>query len=84
MSPGRFYMHKNSMDIAVKVYDIRTSQEPGLVYALCEWWNLGYSGKPWVIEPIPSWLPLRKDYLSEWHDITDKLYNKRVESGLPA
>jgi hypothetical protein len=42
------YKHKNSMDVFIKV--LRTTyRDLNKVKMKVEWWNLGYTGNPWLL-----------------------------------
>lgn len=73
MTPGHFYMHRQSMDVCIEVIG------PRIYGLLVKWWNLGYDGNPWPIDQ--SFIKNINEH--EWVDITTQLTVKRTQSGLP-
>lgn len=81
MIKGRFYMHKNCMDVCVRVVGNVYEGTTKLKFK-GEWWNLGYAGEPFPILPS-SRVAIFKSTLPEWIDITAKINNVRAQPGLP-
>jgi hypothetical protein len=79
MAPGRYYMHKKSMDVCYYV-ERRFRIDLNRYSVKLEPWNLGYSGTPWRIDSARRF---EIDNMDEWVNITDKIYNKRTKAGLP-
>lgn len=66
---GKFYMHKKSMDVAVKVV-----ADYGNLFYEVEWWTLGCEGKPWQAPTQNSVVYMHPDV---WRDITELLHKPR-------
>lgn len=73
-------MHKNAMDVAFDVYKVRR-YKPGYVDLKGRWLNLGYVGKPWVLDHAK--LRLTEKQYKDWADITSWYDIKRHMSGRP-
>lgn len=81
------WMHENSLDICFEVLRVQfMNHKKVIVKAIC--WNLGYSGNPWIV----PWgtnvngqftLEIKRSDLAKYSNITSKMNNKRVKSGLP-
>jgi hypothetical protein len=73
-----FYMHKYGMDACLYVNHIKRLSN-GEHVADVSWYNLGYSGFPWLVYEEVIFI---KD-ASKWIDISDKFMHTRTQSGLP-
>lgn len=79
MTPGRFYMHKNAMDVAICVMkSFRIKQNRWSLRV--QWVNLGYTGSPWPLGVVHRMEVA--DY-KDWVDVTHTMANKRPQAGLP-
>lgn len=74
------YMHKNAMDVAFQPCTIEFLNETH-VEVNGNWYNLGYMGRPWFIDSSNFILSL--DETKDWVDVTETMFNKRENSGLP-
>jgi len=81
--PGHFYMHKNALDVAIKVYDTFLIAEEGLMYVESTWYNLGALDEPFEVNGDVSRFPIETSKLGDWVDITDKINHRRNKPGLP-
>lgn len=81
MRPG-FWMHENGMDVCIEVLKVQYRDSKRVILK-ARWWNLGYTGNPWVIFPRPETLKLKPEDLSKWHNITGKMLTPRKASGMP-
>jgi hypothetical protein len=70
---GKFYMHNKSMDVCALVHEALGDNN----YSI-QWFNIGYVGTPWPIEPFVQQIYMHPDV---WTDITDKLYTPRPQWG---
>lgn len=82
MRPG-FWMHENGMDCCIEVLRIQYSDQKR-VKVKARWWNLGYTGNPWLIDPKIETIELKRADLPKWHNITHKMHTPRKASGMPA
>jgi len=77
-------MHKNSMDVAfvadrIQYADIKRTKYRG------RWQNLGYTGKPWDLQPHQVTLTIYTDQASNWITLTHgQIYTPRTAPGVPA
>lgn len=46
---GEFYMHQNALDTCIEIAKIE--EDAPLPTYRVRWWNLGYMGRPFMIEP---------------------------------
>ena len=76
------YMHKNSLDVALKVYKLR-EYKPGFVDIKGCWLNLGYEGNPWKCSDVMKYRIPLKDFKENWVNITDLIHEPRQKAGLP-
>jgi hypothetical protein len=67
----QWYMHPKSMDVALRETTIGS-------FTAYEWWNLGYTGKPWLLCDAP-----KPPNLVEFVNISAFYDIKREEPGLP-
>lgn len=72
--PGRVYMHRKAMDVALLVDEVTGDEING------RWMNLGYTGNPWIIERARGLKSLEP---ANWADITIVYKHKRSRPGLP-
>ncbi len=77
----RYYMHKDCKDVCIYIEDYDEYNAPKNVFTV-EWWNLGYTGAPWPISSQEKMTVLDQD-IPNWIDVTEIMFNKRNESGLP-
>lgn len=82
MRPG-FWMHENGMDCCIEVIRVQYSDQKRIIVK-ARWWNLGYTGNPWLIDPRVETIKLNRQDLSKWHNITNKMTTPRKASGMPA
>lgn len=87
MRPG-FWMHENAMDVCIEIIKVQYGDQKRTKFKV-RWWNLGYTGNPWLIPypdqfARPSVLELQNKDFSKWHNITHKMHTPRKASGLPA
>jgi hypothetical protein len=81
MKRHRFYMHKNSMDICLEI--LKSHQyniNPDRYSIRGMWWNLGYTGNPWVCH-LGHRFEIHN--ASEWIDVTHTMHNIRTKPGPP-
>lgn len=78
-----FWMHVNSMDVCLEVcrvpyYDAKRVKVKG------RWWNLGYTGNPWMISGMKlESLEIPTEQLKNWVFISGKTQIARTKPGLP-
>lgn len=78
-----FYMHENAMDVAIEVTRVQYEDSKRIKFR-GKYWNLGYSGTPWLIFHQDFALEINKADLPKWICINSKMTTKRMKSGLPA
>lgn len=71
-------MHKYGMDICLYINHIKRLNT-GEHVADVSWYNLGYSGFPWLIHN--NIITIKNT--QNWIDISDKFMHTRTQSGLP-
>lgn len=76
------YMHKNCLDVALKVYKLR-EYKPGFVDIKGVWLTLGYEGNPWECSKMMKYRIPNADFVQNWVDITAKVNVPRKNAGLP-
>lgn len=81
MRPG-FWMHENGMDVCIEVKRVQYSDSKRLKLKVL-WWNLGYSGNPFLIYYNEQKVEILKKDLHKWHGISGKVFQKRTSPGLP-
>ena len=81
MRPG-FWMHEDAMDVCIEVKRIQYSNTNKLVLKIL-WWNLGYSGNPFLLYYNPQTVTILRKDLHKWHGINGKFYQKRTAPGMP-
>lgn len=73
-----FLMHKNAMDVCIEV----TFKNAHRTYI--RYWNLGYTGKPWLVDGEEYVIPTDELNTDNWNLITpEQLTTARVNAGLP-
>lgn len=81
LEPGEFYMHENQKDVCIKVLAVEPSSK-GIHKLSVEYWNLGYTGRPWLIKE--DVIRIHDANLDFWHHLDyDVLVQKRYVSGIP-
>ena len=76
-----FYMHKDAMDVCMEV--VRIPYRDNKRYRLkIRWWNLGYTGNPWLLDPMLFSLTIFKTD-AHWIYINNLMNKKRLKPGLP-
>lgn len=71
---GKFYMHRRMKDVCIEVAKFK-DQTVRHVMLQVRYWNLGYTGRPWLIDDrlsiifintqdIPDWIHLDEDVLT--------------------
>lgn len=78
MRAGRVYMHPNCQDVCMQIVKADDTQI-GLLMVEVLWLNLGYTGKPWIVDSGEYYL----SNANEWRDITSLMFNPRTQPGLP-
>lgn len=80
---GEFYMHKQSMDVCVRVLKIM-GQTEDTAQLIIENWNLGYAGRPWKINDETFALNIGRGYKLDWKRISVwQMIRPRETAGLP-
>lgn len=75
---GNFMMHKNAMDVCLEV----SFKNGHLTYV--KYWNLGYSGKPWLLDSNEYIIHTEVLNSDDWNILTpEQLTTPRANSGLP-
>jgi len=77
-----FIMHEKMMDVCFEIVKIQYRDDK--VYKLKgTWWNLGYTGNPYVIDRNAK-ITIKAGDWNKWKKLTlDKVHTKRTESGVP-
>lgn len=82
MKPGKFYMHNRAMDIYIQVLGVNFDTTDFLSLDVFIW-NLGYSGKPYIIEQDQHYT-IKPSEVPNYIEITmDQIKIPRTKSGLP-
>lgn len=77
-----YFMHSNALDVCIYVLKIQFNG-PDYVKMKVDYYNLGYSGNPWIIERKNNFI-VEKEQYSNWIRIPqEKLSIPRTKSGLP-
>lgn len=77
-----FWMHENSMDVFIEIISIKYRDNKRMKFK-GRYWNLGYSGTPWLISIDLNFTILTEDF-TKWKKINfQELHTKRIRSGLP-
>jgi hypothetical protein len=67
---GDFYMHDKALDVCVLVLEDHGSG----TYEV-QWYNMGYTGDAWMIDPVPQRIYMHPDV---WTNITKHVNLPRV------
>ena len=81
MTKGRFYMHKNGMDVCLHVLSRVYTGTTKLKFK-ARWVNLGYTGSPWTVWPACR-IEIQKRAVNDWKDVTSKISIPRSQPGVP-
>lgn len=69
-----YYKHKNCMDVCIEILKIQFRNDKKLK-ARVTWWNLGYTGNPWVIHHnVP--IEIQGKDLADWEEIDPTVKRK--------
>lgn len=82
MRQGKFYMHKNSLDVCIRVRK-PSHGFPFFKKITVDYYNLGYMGQPFVVE---TGVKIKTNRIAEqdWVKLTTaQLFTKRLVGGLP-
>jgi hypothetical protein len=76
-----FYMHEYQTDVCIKVLGVELSSK-GILKLQIEYWNLGYTGRPWKIKEDE--VRVHTSSFDFWHHLDyDILVEPRYVSGVP-
>lgn len=79
-----YFMHNNCLDVAIHVLKVQFEQPGKYVKMKIDYYNLGYDGKPWIIERNNNFV-VNVDQYHNWVKLTPEQWNKpRTKSGLPS
>ena len=83
----RFWMHENCLDVCIEVLK-NWRFKPGVLTLKVRWWNLGYSGNPFMIPnesgmPLVETIEIKVEDWKKWKCIDDIMHNPRKAPGLP-
>ena len=79
----KFYMHRNMKDVCIEVCAVM-DQTVRHVMLQVRYWNLGYMGRPWLIEDKTSNIFIQTQDIPEWLHIDEELLTTvRFSDGPP-
>lgn len=74
-----FMMHRQAMDVCIEIV-MKSAERTWVRY-----WNLGYSGKPWLIDGEQYLLPTEILNSDDWSILTpEQMTTPRVHAGNPS
>lgn len=77
MKPYSFYMHENCLDVCIEVLKIQY-KDSKRVKLKVNWVNLGYVGKPFILQFNRN-IEIKREDLVKWKNIDDILYVPRYK-----
>jgi len=80
--PFKVYMHQNASDVAFMVLEVLEVGDILTTYS-GHWINLGYTGSPWIVLPVPQVVAIQNNHVDRWVELGDRMFTKRTDSGLP-
>lgn len=78
-----FYMHKDMKDVCIEVL-VNLDQTLRHNMLQVRYWNLGYMGRPWLIQDTPSTIFIATQDIPDWvHLDYELLTTVRFADGVP-
>ncbi len=67
---NKFFMHNRAMDICIEVLKHRYIGEDYSIWHV-RLWNLGYTGKPWIVDEVKSYKIKQTEY-DNYRELTEE------------
>lgn len=83
IKPNDFIMNKKSMDICSEVLEISSLNDDSVTIKV-RFWNLGYSGDPWILTGEFDSFDIKFTDVTDWVVLSDEqISTPRTKSGIP-
>lgn len=89
MKARKYYMHKRAMDVFIEVLGLVVTESDGSMSMLVQWWNLGYTGNPWMLPnrtggPLQQVIHIKKGQVQNWIEFNPETDWKTIRERLVA
>lgn len=60
-----FWVNCNFMDVFVQILNVQEYNQDHTILNVI-WWNRGQCGKPYIIDPRPQKIKIKRKYYNDW------------------
>jgi hypothetical protein len=75
MESGKIYIHKNFKDVVIIPWAVADTRD-GFCITFGQYWNLGFVGRPWLIDPVGDLTVRYEQFLEDWAELPTNLFTK--------